>query len=227
MSVGLSRGLVVSCQAEEGSPFLGTEFIVAFARAAELGGAAGLRLCGIENVRAVRAVTKLPIIGITKHAYPDGDVLITAGESDVDALVAAGADVVALDGTARQRPSGESSTGLLARLAKRIPVPLMADVATLTEGLAAASSGATYVGTTLSGYTKETRGRHGELPDLDLVAALARHLPGRVIAEGRIWTPEQARAALDLGAFAVVVGTAITRPIEITKRFARAMQSGR
>ena len=223
MIARIKRGLIVSCQAEEGSPFCAPEFIVAFAKAAELGGAVGLRLCGVENVRAVRQVTTLPLIGITKHRYPSGDVLITESEADAKSLVAAGADVVALDVTGRSRPSGESSLVLLARLARSLPIAWMADIATLTEGLAAAEAGATYVGTTLSGYTPETRDRQGEQPDLGLVSALARVLPGRVIAEGRFWSPEQARMALDLGALAVVVGTAITRPIDITKRFVRAL----
>ena len=163
MTVRLTAGLIVSCQAEEGSPFLGTEFIVAFARAAELGGAVGLRLCGLENVRAVRSVTRLPLIGITKHSYRNGEVLITEAESDAHVLVAAGADVVALDVTARQRPCGETSTALLTRLTKSLAVALMADVSNVTEGLAAAASGATYVGTTLSGYTAETCGRSAGL----------------------------------------------------------------
>lgn len=219
----LPAGLIVSCQAEAGSPFCAPEFIVAFARAAELGGAVGLRVCGVENVAAVRAVTSLPIIGLTKNRYPDGEVLITAGLAEARALAAAGADVIALDATHRRRPGGDDALRLLGQVREVTGRPVLADIATLAEGLAAHA--ADWIGTTLSGYTPETKG-HGEEPDFALVGALARELPGKVVAEGRIWSPEQARRMFELGAHAVVVGTAITRPTEITRRFAAACARG-
>lgn len=218
----LKRGLIVSCQAEEGSPFNSPEFIVAFAKAAELGGAVAVRLCGAENISAVRKQVLLPIIGIAKSTFPDGSVLITPTLDDVEAIILAGADIVALDATRRVRPSGLTGTGMIVTIKKRLNIHVMADVATFDEGMAAADAGAEYVGTTLSGYTPNTKQKDMSKPDFDLVTKLAQHLPDQVIAEGRIWTPEQATEALHCGAFAVVVGTVITRPIEIVKRFVRA-----
>lgn len=225
MALQLSRGLIVSCQAEEGSPFNAPEFIVAFATAAELGGAVGVRVRGIENVRAVRQAISLPIIGITKGTFPNGNVLITPTLDDAQALVEAGADVVALDATDRLRPSGMSGTGMIRKAKEVLSVPVMADISTFTEGIDAANAGADYVGTTLSGYTPGTRQKNMEQPDLQLVQELAAMLPGQVIAEGRIWTPEQAAAAMEAGAFAVVVGTAITRPVDIVRRFVAKLSS--
>jgi N-acylglucosamine-6-phosphate 2-epimerase len=215
----LKHGLIVSCQAEEGSPFNSPEFIVAFAKAAELGGAVAVRICGIENIKAVRREIFLPIIGITKDYYPNGSVLITPTLDDVEAIIAAGAHIVAIDATHRIRPNGFSGSGMVKTIESHLSVPIMADVATFDEGMEAANSGANYVGTTLSGYTPYTRQKDMNSPDLDLVAKLATHLPDQVIAEGRIWSPQEAREAMQLGAFAVVVGTAITRPVDIVKKF--------
>ncbi len=219
MAVQLKPGLIVSCQAEEGSPFNSPEFIGAFAKAAELGGAVGVRIRGVDNVRAVRNVVSLPIIGITKGLFPNGMVLITPTIEDAAALADAGADVVALDATDRMRPSGMTGTGMIRKAKDILRLPVMADVSTFTEGMDAANAGADYVGTTLSGYTPGTKQKNMEQPDLELVRQLAAMLPGQLIAEGRIWTPEQAVEALQAGAFAVVVGTAITRPVDIVKRF--------
>ena len=227
MPVELPRGLIVSCQAEGDSPFNAPIFIAAFARAAEMGGAVAVRICGIANVRAVKEQVSVPIVGLTKGHYPDGSVLITPDLDDVRALVAAGADVVAVDATARPRAGADSGAELVRRAASLGAVPIMGDVSTLQEGLSAAAGGAAYVGTTLSGYTPETAPSATDQPDLDLVAALVGPLPDRVIAEGRIWTPEQAQLALDLGAHAVVVGTAITRPVDIVRRFVHVMRGGR
>ena len=219
----LPPGLIVSCQAEGDSPFNAPVFIAAFARAAEMGGAVAVRVCGAENVAAVRRAVHIPVIGLTKSAYPDGSVLITPGQEDVAALIGAGADVVAMDGTARRRATGWSGTDTLGGVVRAFAAPVMADVATLEEGLAAAAAGAAYVGTTLSGYTPDTQARDDGEPDFGLLEGLAARLPGRVIMEGRIWTPAQAAEALRRGAHAVVVGTAITRPVEIVRRFAAAL----
>ena len=225
MPADLRRGLIVSCQAEGDSPFNAPTFIVAFAKAAERGGAVAVRLCGIDNVRAVRPVIRVPIIGITKGSYPDGSVLITPTLDDVSALLDAGADIVALDATARRRADGRSGAETVGEARARVAVPIVADVSTHEEGVAAARAGATFVATTLSGYTPGTAGVASDVPDFDLLAALARALPDAVIAEGRVWTPEQARQALSLGAYAVVVGTAITRPMDIVRRFVRALDA--
>ncbi|MCU0256034.1 MAG: putative N-acetylmannosamine-6-phosphate 2-epimerase [Vicinamibacterales bacterium] len=223
MASDLPRGLVVSCQAEGDSPFNAPGFIVAFAKAAEMGGAVGVRICGVENVAAVRQAVRVPIVGLTKARYPDGSVLITPGEDEARALVEAGADYVALDATARPRPTGASSLDVLRAVRDGLGARVFADVSTLDEGIAAAAAGATLVATSLAGYTPDTAATANAGPDLDLVARLAARLPGQVVAEGRLWAPDEARAALARGAYAVVVGTAITRPVDIVRRWVAAL----
>lgn len=219
----IKRGLIVSCQAEEGSPFNSPEFIVAFAKAAELGGAVAVRICGVENIKAVHNKVRIPIIGITKGNYPDGSVLITPTLEDVESVIAAGAAIVAVDATWRTRPNGLTGAEMVRAVKSKHDIYLVADVATLDEGMQAARSGADFVATTLSGYTPYTIEKDMSRPDLELVAELGARLADRVIAEGRIWTPEHASEALRLGAFGVVVGTAITRPVEIVKRFVASL----
>lgn len=219
----IPRGLVVSCQAEEGSPFNAPEFIVAFARAAELGGAVAVRVRDVENVAAVRSHVSIPIIALTKGSYADGSVLITPNESDVARLFDAGADLVALDVTDRVGPDGRHRLEMFCRVRADFRQPLMADIATIEEGIKAAEAGADLVGTTLSGYTPSTAKARKDVPDFELIERLAKALPGKVVAEGRIWTPEQAALALRLGAASVVVGTAITRPVDIVRRFASTL----
>jgi len=213
--------LVVSCQAAETSPLHATEHIVALARAATLGGAQGVRIEGVRNVKAVRATIALPIIGITKIAQPGFEVYITPSLEDVRGLAAAGADVIAFDATNRPRPVPVTAiVSEIAGLAKRS----MADISTLEEARQAIEAGADFVGTTLSGYTPYTA--NAAAPDFTLMEELAAAgIP--FVAEGRIWEPEQARRALAIGATFVVVGSAITRPDEITKRFADAIAGER
>jgi len=219
-------GLVVSCQAEPGSPFYGEEFIRAFAQAAVLGGAGAVRLCGVAHVQAVRSQVTVPIIGLTKHQYPDGSVLITETMQDVLDLIHAGADVIAVDATTRQRPWGMSGTEFVRQLKQELgAVPILADVDTLDAGIEAAVAGADYIATTLSGYTPATANRDPSAPDLTLIQQLTQAVAIPVIAEGRIRTPHQARQALDAGAYGVVVGSAITRPVEITRWFVEALQA--
>ncbi len=219
----LRGGLVVSCQAEEGDPLHGPVFMAAFARAAEQAGAVGIRANGPEDIAAVRAACKLPLIGLYKLRRPGQDVYITPGVEEVRAVIAAGADIVAMDGTARPRPDG-SRLAALFQLAHGLGVRALADVSTLEEGLAAEAAGADLLSTTLSGYTPYSP--PGPEPDLDLVAALARHAHVPVLAEGRITRPEQARQALDAGAWAVVVGGAITRTGWIARQFVLALKEG-
>ncbi|MEN9207578.1 MAG: N-acetylmannosamine-6-phosphate 2-epimerase [Gloeomargarita sp. GMQP_bins_120] len=223
--MALAPGLIVSCQAEPGSPFYGEGFIRAFAQAAVLGGAVAVRLCGVENVRAVRPCVSVPIIGLTKSTYPDGRVWITPSLADVQALLQAGATVIAVDATLRQRPhQGVTGPTFVRQIKQQWPqVPVLADVDTLEAGIAAAQEGADYVATTLSGYTAATEGSSQETPDLELIRQLRQRVPRPVIAEGRIRTPEQARQAMAAGAYAVVVGSAITRPVEITRWFVAAL----
>jgi N-acylglucosamine-6-phosphate 2-epimerase len=217
----LRGGLVVSVQAPEGSPLAGSSHMAAMARAAEAGGAAGIRT---RDVGAVKAAVGLPVIGLRKRRFEGSEVYITPTLEDARAVAAAGADVVAVDATLRPRPGGLSAGRFVAQLARELPQPVLADVDSLEAGLAARAAGAAAVATTLSGCTD---GAEAEAePDLELVAALTAELDCPVLAEGRIGTPYHARAAFQAGAFAVVVGSAITDPVAITRRFAAAARTG-
>jgi len=218
----LRGGLIVSCQARPDNPLHGPTFMAAMAQAAAQGGAVGLRMNGPDDIRAARAVVDLPIIGIHKRPYGDIPVVITPTFADAKAVADAGSAILAIDATSRPRPDGASLASLIARIHAELHLPVMADVGDLPDGLAAAAAGADIVATTLSGYLDPAVAPPEE-PDLDLIQALAMRVQVPVIAEGRIKTPAQAGAALDRGAFAVVVGTAITNPREITRWYVDAL----
>ncbi|MDI6772126.1 MAG: N-acetylmannosamine-6-phosphate 2-epimerase [bacterium] len=218
----LRGGLIVSCQARPDNPLHGSVFMAAMARAASGAGALGLRMNGPEDIRAARAAVGLPIIGLYKRPYDDCQVLITPTFAEAEVVAASGAAIIALDATGRRRPDGVGLQELIARIHDELGLPVLADASGIEDGLAAASAGADAVATTLSGYV-DPGAPPPENPDFDLVAALAARVRVPVIAEGRIKTPAQAREALDRGAFAVVVGTAITNPREIARGFAQAL----
>lgn len=220
----LRGGLVVSCQALPDEPLFSSEIMARLAIAARQGGAVGIRANTPPDLREIRgAVPDLPIIGLFKVTVPGfDDVYITPRLEDAVAVAEAGADIIALDATLRPHPEG-SAADLIRAVKQQTGKLVMADIATEADALAAVEAGADVLSTTLSGYTPDSPQLEG--PDLDLVRRLvARNLPIPVIAEGRIHTPEQARAALDAGAFAVVVGGAITRPQQITARFVAAIR---
>ncbi len=219
MKVNIRAGdLIVSCQADAESPFAAPEFIRALALAALQGGARGLRLEGAANIRAVRPVTSLPIIGLIKRRGAFRHVYITPEPSDVAAVAEAGADIVAFDATLRERPVGVAE---LVREAHARGLVALADIATVADAEHALAAGADMVSTTLSGYTDSSP--QGESPDLELITALATR-GVHPLAEGRIRTPAEAAEALRRGALAVVVGGAITRPELLTARFAEALK---
>jgi N-acylglucosamine-6-phosphate 2-epimerase len=214
-------GLVVSCQARDGHPFERPDLIAVMARCAELAGAVGLRICGPEDIRAVRSATSLPIIGLEK-VQGRHRPLITPSYDDAARLVEAGADVVALEVTAE----GATDPGaLVQRVTERLGVPVLADVSTVDEGLLAWDAGAAVVGSTLAGYTLYT-GPTLDEPDVALVAELHRH-GLTVAAEGRYRTAAQVSAAFGAGASFVVVGGAITDPLAIAKRLVAATPQSR
>jgi N-acylglucosamine-6-phosphate 2-epimerase len=217
----LERGsLIVSCQARADNPLHGPQFMGAMALAARDGGAKAIRANGPEDVRAVRAAG-LPVIGIHKIFADNVPVYITPTIAAADALAGAGADIIALDCTPRPR-HGDEPAAIIAHIRDDLGLESFADISTLEEGIAAARMGATYVSTTLSGYTSNTEPKP-DGPDFALIRALAGRVDTPIIAEGRFNTPELARAAIEAGAYAVVVGTMITNPREITKSFARAV----
>ncbi|MDI4632407.1 putative N-acetylmannosamine-6-phosphate 2-epimerase [Pelomonas sp. V22] len=209
-------GLVVSCQPVEKGPLDDDEVVLRLAQAALHGGACAVRIEGAARVARVRQGISAPVIGIVKRDLPDSPVRITPLQEDVQALVAAGADVIAVDATARQRP--DSVRDLLVAIHASGAVA-MADCSSLDDARAAAALGFDIVGTTLSGYTG---GEVPAEPDYELLAALSREHP-RVMAEGRYNTPEQAAKAITLGAWAVTVGTAITRTESVASWFSSAL----
>ena len=218
----LRGGLIVSCQALPGSPLRDVRMIAALARCAERGGAAGVRIDGPDDIAAVRQAIALPIIGI--HKIPGAPVYITPTFDAARLVARAGADIVAVQGTRERAGTPHPLARLIARVHEEFAAPVMADVSTLDEGLQAADAGADLVATTMSGYTPHSPKLGG--PDLILVRELAGRLAIPVVAEGRINTPEEARAALHAGAWAVVVGRAITMPEAITERFVNALTQG-
>jgi N-acylglucosamine-6-phosphate 2-epimerase len=216
----LTGGLVVSCQAREDNPLHGPGPMALMARAAELGGAVGIRANGAADIAAIRGAVDLPILGINKQVAADGSVFITPTAASANQIIQAGTWLVALDGTVRPRPGGESLSSVVAAIHAAGALAL-ADVATIDDAEHSVAAGVDAVGTTLSGYTPDSPRQDG--PDLELLAALVAGQTVPIFAEGRIWTPEQARRALDLGAAFVVVGTAITNPMATTARFVSIM----
>ncbi|SEQ97495.1 N-acetylmannosamine-6-phosphate 2-epimerase [Streptomyces radiopugnans] len=210
----LKGRLIVSCQAPPGDPMRHTGTLVRMARAAQAGGAAAVRVNGPEVVAAAAAAVDLPVIGLWKDGGTG--VYITPSVRHALAVVEAGAVVVAADATARPRPDGSTFTELVAAVHEAGAL-VMADVSTLGEGREAAAQGADFVSTTLSGYVPGSPRQTA--PDLRLVTELAASVRTPVIAEGRIATPAQAADALAAGALSVVVGTAITAPTALTRRF--------
>ncbi|PLX23172.1 MAG: N-acetylmannosamine-6-phosphate 2-epimerase [Ignavibacteria bacterium] len=222
----LHGGVIVSCHVEEQQGNDAFDALSYFVHAAMQGGAVGLRIEGVERIRSIRPQTKLPIIGFTNGTYPDGSPLITPSLDDIDALFSAGADIVAIDTTKRKRPVDTDGFLFFEQARKRFHHPLWADVATFREGVRAAEMRADFVATTLAGYTHGTRTDDYKTPDFPLIRELSTSLTIPVIAEGRIWSPEAARHCLDIGAYAVVVGSAITRPQIITQMFVDELESG-
>ncbi len=217
----LKGGLIVSCQAAEGTPLHGSHIMAAMARAAEIGGAVAIRADGPDDIRAIKQAVKLPVLGINKIGRSETEPYITPTVDAAGEILEAGADIIALDATLRPRSSGLTAAELIGQV-KALGLPVMADISTLEEGIAAAEAGADIVATTMSGYTPYSA--HSDGPDFALIEGLVARISVPIIAEGKIWTPEQARQALDLGAYAVVVGTAITRPHIVTERFVRALE---
>jgi N-acylglucosamine-6-phosphate 2-epimerase len=213
----IRNGLIVSCQAPASSPLAKPEIIAALALTAEQNGAVGVRIDSPVNIRAVRQTVNLPIVGIYKIVTPGSEVYITPTFESAREAAAAGADLIALDATFRTRPNNEDLAEIVERIHHELNLPVMADVATFEEGLNAETIGCDFVGTTLSGYTQETK--HIIEPDFELVKQLS-NLSIPTICEGRLRKPENVARAFECGAFAVVVGNAITGTDWLVREFA-------
>ncbi|TYS63884.1 N-acetylmannosamine-6-phosphate 2-epimerase [Bacillus infantis] len=214
--------LIVSCQALPEEPLHGADMMARMAVAAKEGGAAAIRANGTDDVIAIRKACNLPVIGLIKRDYSGSPVYITPTKVELDALIEAGADVIALDATKQKRPNGESLEELILYIRERSSCLIMGDISNFEEGIAAGWAGVDLISTTLSSYTPYTKDRR--IPDLPLIEELAKATEIPIIAEGNIKTPMEAAEALKLGAHAVVVGTAITRPQVITKQFYEAIR---
>ncbi|QWT24734.1 N-acetylmannosamine-6-phosphate 2-epimerase [Subtercola sp. PAMC28395] len=214
--LALKGGLIVSCQAYPGEPMRQAETMAQLAESAAIGGAIGIRAQGLDDIALIHQRVQLPQIGLWKVGA--SGVFITPTFEHARAVVAAGAEIVAIDGTRRERPDGLTLAETIHRLHEETGALVMADAGSYDDGVAAAEAGADCVGTTLSGYTGEREKTVG--PDLETLSRLADTLTIPVIAEGRIHTLDNARECRDAGAFAIVVGTAITHPASITRWFA-------
>ncbi len=217
--------VIVSCQAVPGEPLYVEEKSIMYlmARAAKQAGTPVIRTSSIRDVTAIKEETGLPVIGLIKVQYDGFESYITPTMKEVDALVEAGSDVIALDCTNQKRGDGKSISEFITEVRRKYPDEiLMADISTYEEGVNAWKLGVDIVGTTMSGYTPYSPKLDG--PDYELVKKLSSTVDIPVIGEGRVHSPEQAVEMLNTGAFAVVVGGAITRPLEIAQRFIKAVE---
>lgn len=219
----LRHKLIVSCQALPDEP-LHSDFIMArMAVAAKEGGASGIRANSVVDIAAIQKAVDLPIIGIIKRDYEGADVYITATMKEVDELMTVRPNIIAIDATTSTRPNGESLKEFFQKAKEKYPDQLwMADCSTIDEMLTADQLGFDFIGTTLVGYTKQSQGDKIESNDFEIIRKALSKLSHPLIAEGNIDTPDKVHRVLELGAYSVVVGSAITRPQLITKRFVEA-----
>lgn len=219
----IKGGLIVSCQALETEPLYDSYIMSKMAWAAYLGGAVGIRANTVVDIKAIKEKVDLPVIGIIKQVYDDSEVYITPTMKEIDALVEIGCEIIAIDATNRLRPNGVTFEDFFTEVRNKYPNQLfMADTSCFEEGKKAEELGFDLIGTTMAGYTPYTKGT--PLPDFKLMERYVTELNAPVIAEGGIWAPNELKKAIDIGVHAAVVGTAITRPMDITKRFVNAIK---
>ena len=221
----LKGKLIVSCQALPHEPLHSSFIMGRMALAAKEGGAAGIRANTKEDIAEIQAQVDLPIIGIVKRDYEDSKVYITPTMKEIEELMEVKPEIIALDATVDLKPGGKTLDGFYREIRAAYPEQLlMADCSTVEEALHADELGFDFIGTTLVGYTEQSRGLKIEADDFAIIREIVAKVRHRVIAEGNINTPEKARRVIELGAFSVVVGSIITRPQLITKSFAEALK---
>lgn len=222
--------VIVSCQAYEDTPLYGSDYMKAMAESVLLGGAEGIRACWPQDIKVIRSVCKVPIIGIYKD-FSDGDpldtVFITSKYEYACEVIEAGADILGIDCTIRENRGLQELLELLQRIKDKYPnTPIMADLSTVEEGIALAESGLVdIISTTLNGYTRHSLGQKKEGPNCEMVTELKKHISLPINAEGRIWTLEDLQAVMDAGADMVTIGSSITRPHLITERFVNCQKT--
>ena len=213
----IKHQLIVSCQALEDEPLHSSFIMGRMALAAQEGGAKGIRANSVVDIKEIQNVVDLPIIGIIKRDYEDSDVFITATMKEIDELMSVQPEIIALDAT---------SNILFAQIKAKYPEQLlMADCSTYEEAVYADELGFDFIGTTLVGYTKQSKGAKIEANDFELIRKILAKVKHPVIAEGNIDTPEKVKRVLELGCYSVVVGSIITRPQLITKRFTKVLEN--
>lgn len=220
----VQSGLIVSCQALEEEPLHSPYIMSRLAVAAEQGGAVGIRANSVVDIKAIKEITKLPVVGIIKRDYEDSTVFITATMLEINELMTTNCDMIALDATCRVRPNGETLVELIQQIKEKYPnILLMADIATISEALTAEKLGFDCVSTTLMGYTEESKGDNIADNDFEKLREIIEQCNIPVIAEGHVDTPEKAQRCKLLGVHSIVVGSAITRPQLITAGFVTKM----
>ena len=216
----LRKGLIVSCQALEDEPLHSSFIMGRMALAAKMAGAKGIRANTVSDIKEIKENVDLPIIGIIKKDYDNSEVYITPTIDEIDALVNCGVEIIATDATNMKRPQNDGLEDFYKEIREKYPnIKLMADCSTVEEAVFADKLGFDFIGTTLVGYTPQSKGDHIDADDFKILREIIEKCDHPVIAEGNIDSPEKAKRVLELGAFTVVVGGAITRPQNIAKKF--------
>lgn len=222
----LKGKLIVSCQALSYEPLHSSFIMGRMALAAKEGGAKGIRANTAEDIKEIQKNVDLPIIGIVKRDYPDSEIYITPTMKEVKELMTVKPEIIALDATDRLRPGKKTLKEFFEEVKKEYPDQLfMADCSTVEECLYADELGFDFIGTTMVGYTPESKGLKIDEDDFKILRDVIKGVKHRVICEGNIDSPAKARRVLDLGSFAVVVGSSITRPQLITKKYTEAIEA--
>lgn len=221
----LKGKLIVSCQALPHEPLHSSFIMGRMALAAKEGGAMGIRANTKEDIKEIQSQVDLPIIGIVKRDYEDSEVYITPTMKEIEELMEVKPEIIAIDATTAKRPGGKSLDEFFREVKERYPEQLfMADCSTVEEALHADALGFDFIGTTMVGYTPQSKGDRIEENDFEILRTIVAEVKHKVIAEGNINTPQKARRVLELGAYSVVVGSIITRPQLITKSFVEEME---